>query len=275
MKYHNKIVATTDCPPLGGLGGASVPPSAHAEAERHTTSARLAINLRIDCPPSFKDQREDRVRAIVTDLTPSYVTEFFRLVNESPYAAREFLHKVLRECPGNDYETLSRCAVLESIVSRELNDYRGSLNTLLIARPLLALAPKPGLIGAHLHARGKLYHRLNEFDNAFECFTGARIEFEEVADLSNCASTDNNTALLKIDCGRPEEAYKYVDRAERLWRALKMPVYAAEACDTRALAYLSEGRTTEALTEAVRAVNGGAMSGWTTIERIKQDEGNS
>jgi CheY-like chemotaxis protein len=91
-------------------------------------------------------------------------------------------------------------------------------------------------------------------DRALEEYTSAAFYFEQAGHARQCARVENNLGFLYQSIGRFPEAYEHINRARDIFLSLGDEGHIAQVNDTRARAFLAEGRYSEAERYARAAV---------------------
>lgn len=159
---------------------------------------------------------------------------------------------LLSALAGDDVDTaeLVALSVRLSVVMWSRRDFAGALATVESCRHLLDFVGE-GLAGKWELNRGMYLRALGRFDEAFGAYTAASVHYARAGERPKLALVLNNIGNLLIDCGRLVDAHDYITRA---LAACEDEVTAAQFRDTRARAYMEEGRYTEAAAEAVASV---------------------
>ncbi|HVF87567.1 MAG TPA: tetratricopeptide repeat protein [Pyrinomonadaceae bacterium] len=161
---------------------------------------------------------------------------------------------------------LLRLAGVENSATR----FNDSLNLLNEAAPLFAASANHALKGkfhnelaTNLRDLAAAENREEYLDRALVEYAAASFHFEEAGHARYCAAVENNLGGLFLNNGRYAEAHQHLDRARKLFVALKDHVRTAQVDETRARALLAEGRARE----AERAI----ASALDTLERGDED----
>ncbi|HKS27782.1 MAG TPA: tetratricopeptide repeat protein [Pyrinomonadaceae bacterium] len=103
---------------------------------------------------------------------------------------------------------------------------------------------------------GMAYFDKGEFDSAVECYAEAlELPVDDAEDRFESAVVEGNMANAFVALNRAEESHLFLDRAERVLREAREPVWLGDRLETRARAYLLEGRHKEAIGAAKEAVD--------------------
>lgn len=184
--------------------------------------------------------------------------------------ARVVLREVLENLKGNGGEqravALLRLAGVENSATR----FNDSLRLLNEAEPLFAASANHALKGkfhnelaTNLRDLAAAENREEYLDRALVEYTAASFHFAEAGHTRYCAAVENNLGGLFLNNARYAEAHRHLDRARKLFVALKDHVRTAQVDETRARALLAEGRARE----AERAIN----TALDTLERGDED----
>ena len=153
---------------------------------------------------------------------------------------------------------LLRSAIVEASVAR----YNDALRILLGAAPLFEASENHALKGKFHNELANVLNFLSAAeqrddyrDQALLEYTAAVFHFEQAGHTRYEAAVENNLGYLFISAKRFTEAHRHLDRARRLFTRLKDSVHIAQVDETRARAYLSEGRNEEAEKKARAAVH--------------------
>ena len=92
-------------------------------------------------------------------------------------------------------------------------------------------------------------------DRALVEYTAAGYHFEQASHTRNQAAVENNLGYLFASLANFPEAHAHLDRARRLFVRLRDSVHSAQVDDTRARAFIAEGRYAEAERLARLAAN--------------------
>jgi CheY-like chemotaxis protein/Flp pilus assembly protein TadD len=152
---------------------------------------------------------------------------------------------------------LIRAAIVEERAGRftdALRLYKESL-------PLVEQSPEDALKGSLYLNLGTVYTRLAEAegredyrDLALIQYAAASFHFEQAAHMRQCGRVENNLGFLYQSIGKFSEAHHHINRAHNIFLSLGDQGHVAQVDDTRARAFLSEGRYLEAERYARTAV---------------------
>jgi transcriptional regulator with PAS, ATPase and Fis domain len=109
-------------------------------------------------------------------------------------------------------------------------------------------------LGRALRNLGTAEKREDYLDRALVEYEAASFHFELAGHVGYQASVENNIGFLLHTLDRFDEAHKHLDRARRLFIKLKDSRSAAQVNETRARAFLAQGRHSEAERAAKSAV---------------------
>jgi len=128
------------------------------------------------------------------------------------------------------------------------------------ARPLIEQSNDNALKGSFNLSRATVFSRLandtreDYLDRALESYAAASMHFEQAGHMRQCGRVENNLGFLYESIGNFPEAYKHINRARDIFLSLGDQVHVAQVDDTRARAFLAEGRFREAERYARAAV---------------------
>jgi tetratricopeptide (TPR) repeat protein len=152
---------------------------------------------------------------------------------------------------------LLNSAIIEQVAGR----YREALSIYQTASPLADLSSNTSLKGKFHNSYALFLKNLGlakeseeHIDRALVEFAAARFHFEECGHKRFLARVENNEGFLFASLGRFKEAHEHLDRARALDVNLGDLGSTASVDDTRAQAFLLEGKTKEAETAARSAV---------------------
>lgn len=141
-----------------------------------------------------------------------------------------------------------------AMIERDAGRVPEALQILLNISPLIDLTTNEELRGKVHNTLASIHQILSNHEQAFQEYTAAAIAHEKAGNIKYCADIENNLAALKVDAKCPGEAHPHLNRAEKFFKLLGEYVSIAQVDDTRARAYLAEGKVDEALTCAIRSV---------------------
>ncbi|MGB8509103.1 MAG: hypothetical protein WCD76_12020 [Pyrinomonadaceae bacterium] len=175
--------------------------------------------------------------------------------------ARVILGGVLEEL-GEDGGELKAIALLRSaIVERSATRFNDALLILTRAAPLFEESSNHTLKGKFhgqlavvLKNLGEAEQRADYTDRALLEYTAAGYHFEQAGHLRYSARVENNLGFLYSVNGKFPEAHEHLDRARQQFASLYDSGGVAYVDETRARAFLAEGRFAEAERSARAAV---------------------
>lgn len=222
-------------------------------------SKRLNNSLRIrDSPLPEGEGRGAATAAPTAEYSPEAedkTVRFWNLCSQNLHReALAYAEGVLARLQPEDVDGHLQWGYSRSTAQRGLKDFAGSLVTLDLIRPLASLTGDLNLRGKYHHALAITFRKSGLYSESSRQLDIARPLFFKVGELQNVAAADNNRAVLLIAWNRPAEAHHFAQLALEGWQRLAMDNLCAEAYDTHAQAYLAEGKLTEALEHANRAV---------------------
>lgn len=148
-----------------------------------------------------------------------------------------------------------------TVFKQAVNDaYALYLRGELDASIAYALRVKPQISDAKYLRRllcnmGLAYFDKGEFERAVDCYAEAlELPVNDHEDRFESAVVEGNMANAFVALNRTEESHLFLDRAERVLREAREPVWLGDRLETRARAYLLDGRYREALDAAKEAV---------------------
>ncbi|HYE65959.1 MAG TPA: sigma 54-interacting transcriptional regulator, partial [Pyrinomonadaceae bacterium] len=103
-------------------------------------------------------------------------------------------------------------------------------------------------------------HREDFIDRALIEYAAASFHFEQAGHKRYCAAVENNLGGLYLNTNKLTEAHDHLERARKLFINLKDNVHTAQVDETRARAFLAQGRNSEAekvVRSAVRTLEQG------------------
>lgn len=245
--------------PGAEAGGISVVPPIAATAKTHK-SPNVASNFLISLSPLREGGSGEAATAAPNAAhgTPEPAdpySRFWTLHSEGQHLeALAYADGRLAETAPADADGHLCWAYARTVAQRSLFDFDGALVTHNLVRPLVAQTADRDLAGKVIHGRAVTLRELGRYSEAFDEFNAARRLFVKTGNLYGLASSDNNQALLLIAAARPREAHMFAARARDTWDRLGLFNLCAEADDTRARAFLAEGRLSEAREYANRSV---------------------
>ena len=149
-------------------------------------------------------------------------------------------------------------ALVEQVSSRP----KEALRILSDSEPLFELSANHALkgkfhneFGTVLKNTGLAEQREDYIDRALMQYTAASVELEQAGNERVLALVENNLGFLFAHLGKFQEAHSHLDRALTMAVRLKDKGFCAQFEDTRARAFLGEGRLDQAESAAKSAVN--------------------
>lgn len=150
-------------------------------------------------------------------------------------------------------------ALVEEVSSRS----KEALKILSDSEPLFELSANHALkgkfhneFGTALKNAGLAERREDYIDRALMQYTAASVELEQAGNERVLALIENNLGFLFAHLGKFAESHRHLDRALSMAARLKDKGFCAQFEDTRARAFLAEGRLEQAETVASSAVKG-------------------
>ncbi|HEU4597154.1 MAG TPA: helix-turn-helix domain-containing protein [Pyrinomonadaceae bacterium] len=180
--------------------------------------------------------------------------------------ARVILTGVLERLTTDGY--LKAKAVLRTaIIERSANRYSDALRILTDFAPLFDKINNQTIKGGYHNELGVVFKNLaasegrdDYLDRAFVEYAAASFHFEQAGHTPYRALVENNLGFLFFKAGKFKAAHEHLERARRLFSALKDKGSVAQVDETRARALLAAGHNEEAerITRlAVRALEKG------------------
>ncbi|HKS28108.1 MAG TPA: sigma 54-interacting transcriptional regulator [Pyrinomonadaceae bacterium] len=167
--------------------------------------------------------------------------------------ARVILREELARLEGKGSPQERRAMVNLAVVEESAKRHHDALKILLEAAPLFESSENHlqrggyhNQLGNVLKNLGAAEKRTDYIDRALVEYTAASFHFGEAGNLRYKARVENNLGSLFFTHGKFAEAHEHLNRARRLFDSLKDKGSAAQVDDTRAKAFLAEGRSTEA-----------------------------
>jgi transcriptional regulator with PAS, ATPase and Fis domain len=169
--------------------------------------------------------------------------------DEARITLREALNSLTDEDSELKAVALLRIAIVERS-DRRLND---ALRILIESAPLFESVTNHSLRGRFhvglattLKNLGTTENREDYIDRALVEYSAASYHFEQAGHTSYRAAVENNLGRLFLALNKFNEAHEHIDRAYQLFSSLKDKVHSAQVDDTRARAFLAQGRNAEA-----------------------------
>lgn len=241
---------------VGRLTG-SIGSARQIEGAQETAKDLLSESIRM-----FEELREpQRVSQAQVDLALCYWRQ------GAHDEARVTLREVLRRL-GDDGGELKAVALLRSaIVEKTAFRHNDALRIYTEAAPLFDSIKNHALRGRFHNGYANVLENLSREerrddyrDRALVEYAAASYHFEQAGHMRYCARVENNLGFLFFTIGNFSEAHEHLDRARSLFTGLKDGGSVAQVDDTRARAFIAEGRHVEAeriARSAVRSLEGG------------------
>jgi len=231
----------------GWLGSANQVPGAQEKA-KDLISESAALFEKLALPEKVAESR--------VDLSICYWRE--GALDE----ARVTLRLVLDSFQESGSEQRLRALLNSAMVERAATRDQDALQICTGAAPLFQVSSNDALkgkfhntFGSVLKDLGIAKNREDYIDRALVEFTAASYHFEQAGHNRFLGRVENNVGYLFATIGRFEEAHEHLTRARVLLNSVGDHGGAAGAEDTRAQAFLLEGKYTEAERVARRAVH--------------------
>lgn len=167
--------------------------------------------------------------------------------------ARVSLQEALTRLGDEPSEQKLRAYLNSATVETSCARYQTALQVHLKAAPLFELSDNNALKGKFHHGfalalknLGVAEHREDYIDRALVEYTAAAFHWEQAGDARFCALVENNIGSLLLNIGKVTDAHKHLNRARQLLVSLRDKVHVAQVDETRARAYMAEGRNAEA-----------------------------
>ena len=167
--------------------------------------------------------------------------------------ARVTLQDVLTQLGDRETEQRLRALLNAAVVEKVSVRYRDALRIHTDAAPLFEKSTNHALRGKFhnefatvLKNIGLAERREDYIDRALVEYAAASFHFEEAGHQRFQGVVENNLGFLFVRLGRYEDAHKHLGRARAAAVALKDRGLVAQFDDSRAKAFLGEGRNTEA-----------------------------
>lgn len=167
--------------------------------------------------------------------------------------ARVILAEVLRRLGEDDSERRALAILRLAIVEASAKHYSDALRILREAAPLFETNVTHALKGKFCNELANVFNQLSVaerrrdyVDRALVEYAAAGFHFEQAKHIRNQAAVENNLGYLFTSLGKFAEAHTHLDRARRLFVRLKDSVHSAQVDETRARAFIAEGRYAEA-----------------------------
>ncbi len=168
------------------------------------------------------------------------------------------------DCLGTiDSQQRLRALLNKALVEEVSSRSDEALRILSQAAPLFEVSTNQSLkgkfhneYGTVLKNAGLADNREDYIDNALMQYTAASVELELAGDLRALGNVENNLGFLHAHQGRFVEAHQHIDRALALAARSNDKGSSAQFEDTRARAFIREGRLEHAEKSALAAVRG-------------------
>lgn len=173
--------------------------------------------------------------------------------------ARVILRDALLRPIADDNDVKAAALLRSAIVEGSATHLNDALRILTESTPLFEASSNHALKGKFhvnlattLKNLGISENRQDYTDRALIEYAAASFHFEQAGHTQYCALVENNLGMLFLAAAKFTEAHEHLDRARRLFVSLKNSGSIAQVDETRARAFLAEGRNVEA-EKAVRA----------------------
>jgi tetratricopeptide (TPR) repeat protein len=167
--------------------------------------------------------------------------------------ARITLQEVLTQLGERETEQRLRALLNAAVVEKVSVRYRDALKIHRTAAPLFEKSSNHALRGKFhneyatvLKNVGLSEHREDYIDNALVEYAAASFHFEEAGHQRFLGVVENNLGFLFVHLGRYKDAHEHLNRARSVAVALKDQGLVAQFDDSRAKAFLGEGRNADA-----------------------------
>lgn len=167
--------------------------------------------------------------------------------------ARVILNNELSQLAGKGSPQERRALLNLAVVEQSAKRYHDTLRILLEAAPLFESSDNHTQRGGYHNQLANVLKNLGAFekrsdyiDRALLEYTAASFHFGEVGNVRYKARVENNLGLLFLTNSKFSEAHEHLTRARRLFETLKDKGSMAQVDETRAKAFLGEGRNAEA-----------------------------
>lgn len=226
-------------------------------ASRHRTgSQEQAKDLITQSIEIFKQlERTDKVAEAQSDLALCYWREGG--FNE----ARDILREVITDLGDSENDLRATALIRRAVVEKTAAKYSQALSLYKEASPLVGATSDHALkgsfhmgLGTLLNCLGVAEEQTQYIDQALIEFAAAGFHFEQLGHAQQCGRVENNLGFLYVSIGKFPEAHRHINRARAIFVSLGDQGLTAQVEDTRARAYLAEGRFLEAERYARTAV---------------------
>ncbi len=167
--------------------------------------------------------------------------------------ARVHFKEILARLDGRRDDLAAIAMLRAAIVESSTTRYSDAMRLLTDAAPLFDASENHALKGKFHNELASVLNYLSAAerredyrDRALLEYAAASFHFEQAGHTRYQAAVENNLGFLFLSAQRFTEAHQHLDRARRLFVRLKDSVHTAQADETRARAYLAEGRPAEA-----------------------------
>lgn len=200
-------------------------------------------------------ERTDKVAEAQSDLALCYWRE--GAFNE----ARDILREVITDLGDNENDLRATALIRRAVVEKTAGRYSEALSLYKEASPVVEAANDHALkgsfhmgLGTLLNCLGVAEEQTQYVDQALIEFAAAGFHFEQLGHAQQCGRVENNLGFLYVSIGRFPEAHRHINRARVIFVSLGDQGLTAQVDDTRARAFLAEGRLLEAERYARTAV---------------------
>ncbi len=157
---------------------------------------------------------------------------------------------------------LKAVAILRlAIVENSASNFKEALRILESGAHLFLTSSNPSLVGKYHMNLAIFLKNVSQrekdatyIDRALLEFAAASFHLEQAGHTRYLARSENNLGFMLFNIGKFAEAHEHLDRAYNLFTSLKETSNAGQVDDTRARAFLTEGRFSEAIYASRRAV---------------------
>lgn len=181
--------------------------------------------------------------------------------------ARVTLREVMRRLGDGGGELKAVALLRSAIVEKTAFRHNDALRIYTEAAPLFDAIESHALKGKFHNGFANVLENLSREerrddyrDRALVEYAAASFHFEQAGHMRYCARVENNLGFLFFTIGNFAEAHEHLDRARGLFAGLKDSGSVAQVDDTRARAFIAEGRHAEAeriARSSVRSLEGG------------------
>ena len=167
--------------------------------------------------------------------------------------ARVMLRGVLDRLENKRSDQRIRALINAAVVEKVSTRYRDALRLHIEAAPLVEASTNDAIKGRFhnefatvLKNIGVTEHREDYIDRSLIEFAAAGFHFEQIGDTRIGGTVENNLGSLLLSISKIKEAHRHLNRARQMFVGLKDKVRIAKVDETRARAYMAEGRNAEA-----------------------------